>query len=44
MWIFSGTDKLVIEVCDLIAVCTQQDITIEVAGDVVVYNAISPGR
>jgi gliding motility-associated-like protein len=39
---FSGTDKVGIEVCDLAASCAQQDITIEVAGDIMVYNAISP--
>lgn len=39
---FSGTDKLTVEVCDLTGSCTQQDLTIEVVGDIVVYNALSP--
>jgi gliding motility-associated-like protein len=39
---FSGTDELTIEVCDLAGLCVQQRITIEVVGDIVVYNGISP--
>jgi hypothetical protein len=39
---FSGTDELTIEVCDLAGLCVQQRITIEVIGDIVVYNGISP--
>jgi gliding motility-associated-like protein len=39
---FVGTDQLTIEVCDLAAACTQQIVTIEVDGEIVVYNAISP--
>ncbi|MBX2956998.1 MAG: gliding motility-associated C-terminal domain-containing protein, partial [Cyclobacteriaceae bacterium] len=40
--LFSGTDHVTIEVCDDLNDCTQQEITIEVVGDVIVYNAISP--
>lgn len=39
---FSGIDRLVIQVCDLAGSCTQQELTVEVVGDVEVYNAISP--
>ncbi|MFZ1805864.1 MAG: gliding motility-associated C-terminal domain-containing protein [Cyclobacteriaceae bacterium] len=39
---FSGIDKLTIEVCDLDGSCTQYEIHIEVVGDVIVYNGISP--
>jgi gliding motility-associated-like protein len=39
---FSGTDRLTIEVCDLIGSCVQEELTIEVVGEIVVYNALSP--
>ncbi len=39
---FAGTDKLTIEACNLASVCTQEEVTIEVAGDVTVFNALSP--
>ncbi len=39
---FSGTDELTIEVCDLAGLCVQQRITIEVVGDILVYNGLSP--
>jgi gliding motility-associated-like protein len=39
---FTGVDHLTIEVCDLAGSCAQQEITIEVEGDIIVYNAISP--
>jgi gliding motility-associated-like protein len=39
---FSGTDHITIEVCDQLNACTQQVITIEVIGDIIVYNGISP--
>lgn len=39
---FAGTDRLTIEACDQTSNCAQQEITIEVAGDISVYNAISP--
>jgi gliding motility-associated-like protein len=39
---FTGRDHLTIEVCDLAGSCTQQEITIDVEGDIIVYNAISP--
>jgi uncharacterized delta-60 repeat protein/gliding motility-associated-like protein len=40
---FSGTDHLTIEVCDLLDVCSQQDLNIEVVGEMITYNAVSPG-
>jgi gliding motility-associated-like protein len=39
---FPGTDVVTIEICDLTEICTQQQLTIEVSGDIEVYNAISP--
>jgi len=39
---FAGTDQLTIEACDLSGACAQQVIMIEVAGDITVYNALSP--
>ncbi len=39
---FAGTDELTIEACDLAGRCAQADITIEVVGDITVYNALSP--
>lgn len=40
---FVGTDRVSIEVCDLLSACSQQVLSIEVSGDVIVYNALSPG-
>lgn len=40
--LFTGIDHVTIEVCDLSGVCVQQELTIDVAGDVIIYNAISP--
>jgi gliding motility-associated-like protein len=39
---FSGTDKITIEACDLSGLCSQQELSIKVNGNVVVYNALSP--
>ncbi|MEI9919090.1 MAG: gliding motility-associated C-terminal domain-containing protein [Bacteroidota bacterium] len=39
---FSGSDFITIQVCDLSASCTQQNIDITVAGDITPYNALSP--
>jgi len=41
---FSGTEKLTIQVCDLAGACTQNELSVEVVGDVIVYNAISPNN
>ena len=39
---FSGTDQVTIEVCDLLGVCTQQMLTITVIGELEIFNAVSP--
>jgi gliding motility-associated-like protein len=39
---FPGTDIVTIEVCDLTEICIQQQLTIEVSGDIEVFNAVSP--
>jgi gliding motility-associated-like protein len=39
---FSGSDEVVIEACNTNGLCSQQSFSIEVAGEVVVYNAVSP--
>jgi len=39
---FAGTDELTIEVCNIAGECTQQVINIEVVGDVIVFNGVSP--
>ncbi|HNU43388.1 MAG TPA: gliding motility-associated C-terminal domain-containing protein, partial [Cyclobacteriaceae bacterium] len=39
---FSGTESITIEVCDIYGACTQQTFSIEVVGEITVYNALSP--
>jgi gliding motility-associated-like protein len=39
---FSGTDVMTIEVCDLLGSCSQAQLSIEVVGEITVYNALSP--
>jgi len=39
---FSGSEFLTVQVCDVSASCTQQDIDITVAGDITPFNALSP--
>jgi len=39
---FSGQDFLTIRVCDLLNECFETNLEIEVIGDIVVYNGISP--
>ncbi|SMG51918.1 gliding motility-associated C-terminal domain-containing protein [Marivirga sericea] len=39
---FSGTDIITISVCDFAGSCAEQQIEIEVLGEVKVYNAVSP--
>ena len=41
---FPGTDNLEIEICDLTGICTQQNLTIELEGDIEVFNAVSPNN
>jgi len=40
--LFTGTDRITIEVCDFFGACTQQTLEIQVVGDLVIYNALSP--
>jgi gliding motility-associated-like protein len=39
---FTGVDRITLEVCDLVGACAQKVIDIEVVGDVVVFNGITP--
>lgn len=39
---FSGKETTVIEACNTNGICAQQTFTIEVAGEVIVFNAVSP--
>jgi gliding motility-associated-like protein len=39
---FTGNDSLRIEVCDLDGACTQQDFSIQVNTEIIVYNGMSP--
>lgn len=39
---YSGLDQLTIRVCDASFSCTEAVITIEVMGDLIIYNAVSP--
>jgi len=39
---FTGVDRVTIEVCDLAGACSQQVIDIEVVGEVIVFNGITP--
>jgi gliding motility-associated-like protein len=40
--VFVGDDSVTIEICDLAGSCAQRVIVISVAGNITVYNAISP--
>ncbi|HMR56813.1 MAG TPA: gliding motility-associated C-terminal domain-containing protein, partial [Cyclobacteriaceae bacterium] len=40
---FSGMENITISVCDIFSACTQQTFSIEVVGEIAIYNAISPG-
>ncbi|HMJ70309.1 MAG TPA: FG-GAP-like repeat-containing protein [Cyclobacteriaceae bacterium] len=39
---FTGTETIIIEACDVNGRCSQQSLSITVAGAVVVFNAVSP--
>lgn len=39
---FTGIDRITLEVCDLDGLCVQQVIDIEVVGEIVVYNGVTP--
>jgi gliding motility-associated-like protein len=39
---FTGRDVLIIEICDVFFECTRQTLSIEVADDIEIFNAVSP--
>ncbi|MBX2956962.1 MAG: VCBS repeat-containing protein [Cyclobacteriaceae bacterium] len=39
---FPGTDRLTIRACDQTGLCTEQEVSIELGGEITVYNALSP--
>lgn len=39
---FSGTDRVTVGICDLTNLCTEQAVTIELGGQIKIYNAVSP--
>lgn len=39
---FVGQDQFTIEICDLLGACTSSLVTVDVDGDIIVYNGISP--
>lgn len=39
---FGGSESITIEACNTNGLCSQQNFTIEVNGDIIVYNAVSP--
>ncbi len=41
---FSGIETITIRVCDIFAACTNQVISIEVIGEIEIYNAVSPNN
>jgi gliding motility-associated-like protein len=41
---FTGTDDVEIKICDLTAICTQQNLTIELLGEIEVFNGLSPNN
>jgi gliding motility-associated-like protein len=41
---FAGIDQLTIRVCDTYGVCTEQTLKIDVIGEIVIFNAVSPNR
>ncbi|MBY0433214.1 MAG: gliding motility-associated C-terminal domain-containing protein [Cyclobacteriaceae bacterium] len=39
---YTGTESIIIEACNTNGFCSQQTLTIEVTGDLIIYNALSP--
>ena len=39
---FAGTDRFTIRACDMVGNCGQQELTVDVQGEITVFNAISP--
>lgn len=42
--VFAGTDRISISVCDLLNSCTEQELSIEVSGEIEIFNAVSPNN
>lgn len=40
--LFTGVDHVLVEVCDFLGECTQENLEIEVVGDVIIFNGFSP--
>ncbi len=41
---FTGEDHITIRVCDSFSACTEQTLTIDVSGNIEVYNGVSPNK
>jgi gliding motility-associated-like protein len=41
---FAGTDRISISVCDLLSACTVQELSIEISGEIEIFNAVSPNN
>ncbi len=41
---FTGTENVTIRVCDVFSACTNQTLSIDVIGDIQVYNGLSPNN
>jgi gliding motility-associated-like protein/uncharacterized delta-60 repeat protein len=41
---FAGTDLITIEVCDVFGACSQEQLEINVIGEIEIYNAVSPNN
>ncbi|MGB4974586.1 MAG: gliding motility-associated C-terminal domain-containing protein, partial [Cyclobacteriaceae bacterium] len=41
---FSGTDRLIIEVCDFSGACGQSELEVDVFGEIIIHNGISPNN
>ena len=39
---FSGTDRFTLRACDTNGTCSEQEFEVEVVGDIIIYNAVSP--
>jgi gliding motility-associated-like protein len=42
--VFAGTDRISISVCDLLSACTVQELSIEISGEIEIFNAVSPNN
>ena len=40
--LFSGSDLVTLRICDQLGVCIEKEFAIEVVGEIVIYNGISP--